>query len=155
MAKHRLRRRRLTPACGKTQSLHCLPSDPNISKEWINLLLNEVPEHISKNLFLCSLHFTVDLLTNKADWNLKMMLCWLYWKKSVTFFNYVPVITVWYVLSIYAFLTKIIVASIYEGLLLTNHSSEHLLPSLHSATPIQTERSDEGVKTGQKIAYYF
>ncbi len=30
--------------------------------------------------------------------------------------------------------------------LLVNHSSGRLLPSLQSATPIQTERSDEGVK---------
>ncbi len=42
-----------------------------------------------------------------------------------------------------------------ECTLLANHSSGRLLPSLLSATPNQTERSDEGVKTGQKIAYYF
>ncbi len=30
--------------------------------------------------------------------------------------------------------------------LLANHSSGRLLPSLQSSTPIQTERSDEGVK---------
>ncbi len=41
--------------------------------------------------------------------------------------------------------------------LLANHSSGRLLPSLQSSTPIQTEPSDGGggVKTGQKIAYYF
>ncbi len=39
--------------------------------------------------------------------------------------------------------------------LLANHSSGCLLPCLQSSsTPIQTERSDEGVKTGQKIAYF-
>ncbi len=37
--------------------------------------------------------------------------------------------------------------------LLANHSSGCLLLSLQSTKPIQTERSDEGVKTGQKIAY--
>ncbi len=42
--------------------------------------------------------------------------------------------------------------------LLANHRSGRLLPSLQSSTPIQTEPSDGGgggVKTGQKIAYYF
>ncbi len=39
--------------------------------------------------------------------------------------------------------------------LLANHSSEHLLPSLQSVTPIKTECSDGGggVKTGHNIAY--
>ncbi len=36
---------------------------------------------------------------------------------------------------------------------LANHSSGRLLQSPQSATPIQTERSDEGLKTGQKISY--
>ncbi len=59
-------------------------------------------------------------------------------------------------MSIYAFLTEITAVSICEHTqLLANHSSGHLLSSLQSAIPIQTERSDEGVKTGQKIAYYF
>ncbi len=48
------------------QSLHCLPSDPNIRKEWMNFIFNEVPDRISKNLVLCSLHFTADSFTNQV-----------------------------------------------------------------------------------------
>ncbi len=32
-------------------------------------LFNEDPDHVSKNLDLCSLHFTTDLFTNKAQFN--------------------------------------------------------------------------------------
>ncbi len=32
-------------------------------------ILNEVSDHVSKNLVFCSLHFTVDLFTNKAQFN--------------------------------------------------------------------------------------
>ncbi len=45
------------------QSLHCLPSDPNVRKEWINFIFNEDPDRISKNLVLCSLNFTADSFT--------------------------------------------------------------------------------------------
>ncbi len=38
--------------------------------------------------------------------------------------------------------------------LLANNSSGRLLPSLQSVTHIQTERPDEGIKPGEKIAYY-
>uniref|UniRef100_A0A673GND3 THAP-type domain-containing protein n=1 Tax=Sinocyclocheilus rhinocerous TaxID=307959 RepID=A0A673GND3_9TELE len=55
--------------CGKTQSLHCLPSDPNIRKEWMNFIFNAVPDRVSKNMVLCSLHFTADSLTNKAQFD--------------------------------------------------------------------------------------
>ncbi len=48
--------------------LHCLPSDPNIRKEWMNFIFNEVSDCISKNLVLCSLHFT-DSFTNKAQFD--------------------------------------------------------------------------------------
>ncbi len=51
----------------KKQYLHCLPSDPNVRKEWMNFIFNEVPDHVRKNSVLCSLHFTVDLFTNKAQ----------------------------------------------------------------------------------------
>uniref|UniRef100_A0A8C1PVL2 THAP-type domain-containing protein n=1 Tax=Cyprinus carpio TaxID=7962 RepID=A0A8C1PVL2_CYPCA len=57
------------PSCGKTQSLHCLPSDPNIRKEWMNFIFNVDPDSISKNLVLCSLHFTVDSVTNKSQFD--------------------------------------------------------------------------------------
>uniref|UniRef100_A0A673HYX9 THAP-type domain-containing protein n=1 Tax=Sinocyclocheilus rhinocerous TaxID=307959 RepID=A0A673HYX9_9TELE len=46
------------PNCGKTQSFHRLPSDPNIMKEWMKFIFNEDPDRVSKNLVLCSLHFT-------------------------------------------------------------------------------------------------
>ncbi len=34
--------------------------------DWINFICNEVPDRISKNLVLCSLHFTTHSFTNKA-----------------------------------------------------------------------------------------
>uniref|UniRef100_A0A673JTC3 THAP-type domain-containing protein n=1 Tax=Sinocyclocheilus rhinocerous TaxID=307959 RepID=A0A673JTC3_9TELE len=57
------------PSCGEKQSLHCFPSDPNIRKEWMNFIFNEDPDRLSKNLVLCSLHFTADSFTNKAQFN--------------------------------------------------------------------------------------
>ncbi len=33
----------------------------------INFISNEVPEFVSKKLVFCSLHFTADLFTNKAQ----------------------------------------------------------------------------------------
>lgn len=49
--------------------LHCLPSDPNISKERMNFIFNDVLDHVSKNFVLCSLHFIVDLFRNMAQSN--------------------------------------------------------------------------------------
>ncbi len=45
----------------KKQSLRCLPSDPTFRKEWINLICNEYPDRVIKNLVFCSLNFTRDL----------------------------------------------------------------------------------------------
>ncbi len=39
---------------------------PNYQLYLINFIFNEVPDHVSKNLVLCSLHFTADSLTNKV-----------------------------------------------------------------------------------------
>ncbi len=36
----------------KLWSLHRLPSNPNIRKEWMNFIFNEVPDHVSKNFFV-------------------------------------------------------------------------------------------------------
>ncbi len=51
-------------------NLHCLPSDPNVRKEWMNFMFNEVPDRVSKNSVLCSFHFAADLFTftNKTIW---------------------------------------------------------------------------------------
>ncbi len=57
------------PSCGKIQCLHCLSSDPNIRKEWMNFIFKEVPDGICKNLVLCSLHFTADSFTNKTHFD--------------------------------------------------------------------------------------
>ncbi len=35
----------------------------------MNFFLNEIPDRISKNSVLCSLHFTADSFTNKARFN--------------------------------------------------------------------------------------
>ncbi len=34
------------------QSLHCLPSDPIVRKEWVNFIFNEDPDRVSKNSVL-------------------------------------------------------------------------------------------------------
>ncbi len=52
----------------KNLFLHCLPSDPNIRKEWMNFIFNEAPDCITNSVF-CSLHFTADLFTNKAHFD--------------------------------------------------------------------------------------
>ncbi len=36
-------------------------------KEWIYFIFNKDPDCVSKNLVLCSLHFTTDLFTNNAQ----------------------------------------------------------------------------------------
>ncbi len=51
------------------QSFHCRPSSLNIRKEWINFVFYEFPDRISKNLVLCSLNLTVDLFTNKVQFD--------------------------------------------------------------------------------------
>ncbi len=51
------------------QSLHRIPSDPNIRKEWMNFIFNEVSDHVSKNLILCFLNFAMNLFTNKAQFD--------------------------------------------------------------------------------------
>ncbi len=53
--------------CTKLQSLHCLSSDPNVKKEWMNFIFYEDPDHVNKNSVLCSLHFTENSFTNKAQ----------------------------------------------------------------------------------------
>ncbi len=35
----------------------------------MNFIFNEDPDRVSKNLVLCSLHFTMDLFTNKAQFD--------------------------------------------------------------------------------------
>ncbi len=56
------------------QSLHCLPSYSNFRKQWMNFIFKEVPDCVSENLFLSSLHFTVDLQTrhNSTVFSLKI-----------------------------------------------------------------------------------
>ncbi len=47
------------------QSFHCLPSDHSVR----NFIFNEETDHVSKNLIHCSLNFTADLFTNKAQFD--------------------------------------------------------------------------------------
>ncbi len=44
----------------KKLCLRCLASDPTVRKEWINLIFNEYPDRVIKNLVFCSLHFIRD-----------------------------------------------------------------------------------------------
>ncbi len=68
------------PSCGKT--VFAMPS-----LEWMNFIFNEDPDCVSKNSFLCSLHFSTDLFINKAQFeagfserlNLKDDAMRLYW----------------------------------------------------------------------------
>ncbi len=62
-------RRCVVPSCKKKNklSLHCLPFDTKVRKKWMNFILNEVPDRVSKNWVFCSLHFTVDSFSDKAQ----------------------------------------------------------------------------------------
>ncbi len=54
----------------KNTVLHCLPSDPNIRKEWTLFLMIQIfkaPDHVIKNLVLFLLHYTADSFANKAQ----------------------------------------------------------------------------------------
>ncbi len=51
------------------QCFQFLSSDPNVRKEWLNFICNEDQDCVSKNLVLCSLNFTTDLFTNKAQFD--------------------------------------------------------------------------------------
>ncbi len=42
---------------------------PNAKLYLMKCIINEVPDHISKNLVLCSLHFTTDSFANKAQFD--------------------------------------------------------------------------------------
>ncbi|XP_067301001.1 uncharacterized protein [Pseudorasbora parva] len=53
--------------CGRTQSLHKLPSDPKTRNVWLNFIYNEVPADVAKTLHVCSLHFTADSFENKSQ----------------------------------------------------------------------------------------
>ncbi len=62
------------PLCAKKSRATFWPqsapaSDPNVRKEWMNIIFNEDPDCVSKNLVLCSLHFTADSFTNKAQFD--------------------------------------------------------------------------------------
>ncbi|XP_065146034.1 uncharacterized protein [Paramisgurnus dabryanus] len=55
------------PGCGRTQSLHSLPSEPNIRKEWLKFVYNEVPARVGKSFSVCSLHFSPESFVNKTQ----------------------------------------------------------------------------------------
>ncbi len=91
----------------------------------MNFSFNEVPDRVSKNLVLCSLHVTMDLFTNKAQFDVQFsqrlklkdhaVLTLLdstvmahYTSVSNCFLpgHYCLSEVIWYVLDIYAFLPK-------------------------------------------------
>ncbi|XP_056608949.1 uncharacterized protein LOC130426283 isoform X2 [Triplophysa dalaica] len=55
------------PGCGRTQSLHNLPSDSDIRNAWLKFIFKDVPAHVAKTFSVCSLHFTADSFVNKAQ----------------------------------------------------------------------------------------
>ncbi len=150
------------PIRGKKQSLHCLPSDSNIRKEWINFIFIDAPDHISKNLVLCSLNFIVDTFTNKAQSDAEFS------ERLKLKDDAVPTILDPTVMSHHTSLTVFIMWSLllyYRSFICTeyvcffdlNQSSVHLWgmlsvkhtnllaymsTSLQSANPIQTESCD-------------
>ncbi len=78
------------PNSGKNSILHCLPSDPNVRKEWMNFMFNEVPDRVSQELGPLFIHFAADLFTNNTIWcrifrrlkTKRQWLCRLYWFDS-------------------------------------------------------------------------
>ncbi|XP_056612376.1 uncharacterized protein LOC130428401 [Triplophysa dalaica] len=55
------------PGCGRTQSLHNLPSISDIRNAWLKFIFKDGPAHVGKTLSVCSLHFTDDCFVNKAQ----------------------------------------------------------------------------------------
>ncbi|XP_067280190.1 uncharacterized protein [Pseudorasbora parva] len=55
--------------CGRTQSLHKLPSDSSFRNEWLNFIFDEVPAHVGKTLRVCSFHFTAESFVNKTQFD--------------------------------------------------------------------------------------
>ncbi|XP_057206770.1 uncharacterized protein LOC130564597 [Triplophysa rosa] len=55
------------PGCGRTQSLHNLPSKSDSRNAWLKFIFKDVPAHVGKTLSVCSLHFTADSFVNKAQ----------------------------------------------------------------------------------------
>ncbi|XP_051983016.1 piggyBac transposable element-derived protein 4-like [Xyrauchen texanus] len=56
------------PGCRKTEFLHMVPKNPNIKKEWLKFIFNEVPDRVSPYLFVCLGHFTPDCLANQSQY---------------------------------------------------------------------------------------
>ncbi len=140
----------------------------------MNNIFNEYPERISKNLVLCSINFTVDSCTNtstirrgifkKIETKRRRCADYIGSDSNVTTqvwvtFQFVITIAL-SVITDHLICTECLclfylnhISSHLWGMyavkhteLVANHSSGRLLLSLQSATPIQTERSDEGVK---------
>ncbi len=137
------------------QSLHCLPSDPNIRKEWMNFIFNEDPDRVSKNLvlhftsFYCGFVYKQGTIQCKIFRKIKTKRqCCVNYIGSNN--NVLSVTTDCLIWIEYLCVSDLNDSSVHLGCtvkntqLLANHSSGHLLPSLQSSTPIQTERSDEG-----------
>lgn len=55
------------PGCERKTSLHRLPKDPDDRNKWIQFIFKECPSHVSTDLRVCSLHFTIDCFKNKSQ----------------------------------------------------------------------------------------
>ncbi len=130
-----------------------------------NFIFNEVPDRASKNSVLCSLYFTVDSFTKAqfdAGFSERLKLkdhAVLTILDQTVMFNNVPVFT------------DRLICTEYLCVFNLNHSSSPSMRNvgcqtyttirqsqqwagLQSATPIQTERSDEGVKNRTENSLY-
>ncbi len=126
----------------------------------MNFTFNKMPDHVSKDLVLCSLNFIVDSFINKAQFDagfsesLKLkdnIVPTILDSTVLSQHTRVTVFITWSPIALPVITDCLICMSIYvsicEGCRLSNrhnHSSGRLLLSLQFAMPIQTEHSDEG-----------
>lgn len=61
----RITRRFEVQSCGKT--VFALLG--YFKKAWMNFIFNEVPDCVSKTMFICSLNFTSNMFLNKTVWH--------------------------------------------------------------------------------------
>ncbi len=132
------------------QSLHCIPSDLNIRKEWINFIFISASvrtwffvHFILPQICLQTRHnltqdFQKDWNSNVAPHKCEFLLRVHYWFAVIT--NYL-ICT-----EYFCFFDHSSIPSMKDVgcQTFTVISVGRFLPSLQSATPIQTERSDEG-----------
>jgi len=62
-------RRRCFLRCEIKSTLHGLPKDEGVKKQWLQFIFTMIPQQFNSNLLLCSRHFTDDCFSNLSEVN--------------------------------------------------------------------------------------